>query len=63
MSAMLVVAVLTVVIFGLAMLLMSIGVIVKGRTMPASCGGGKAIDPDGRLIVCDHCTCSNPQDS
>ena len=47
--------ILTVIIFGLAMAIMAVGVIFKGRCLRGSCGGEAIFGPDGELLNCDHC--------
>jgi hypothetical protein len=41
---------------GLAMLVMSIGVIFSNKCLRGSCGGPDAIGPDGQPMSCPTCT-------
>jgi hypothetical protein len=50
---------LTLGLFGLVMLAMSVGVIVSGRCLRGSCGGAAILDGDGEPITC--ATCPNRQ--
>lgn len=50
---------LTLGLFALVMLVMSVGVIVSGRCLRGSCGGGAVLDGDGEPITC--ATCPNRQ--
>lgn len=51
---------LTVAVFGFAMLIMSVGVIFTGRCLRGSCGGPDILDPNGDPLTC--ATCPNRQD-
>lgn len=46
---------LTVAAFGIAMFIMALGVIIKGRCIQGTCGGEEIIGPNGELLNCDHC--------
>ena len=46
---------LSVIVVGLAMLIMAVGVIFSNRCLRGSCGGGKGFDSDGKELVCDAC--------
>lgn len=46
---------LTCVLFGAAMAVMAVGVIIKGKCIRGTCGGEEIIGPDGELLNCDHC--------
>ncbi len=50
---------LTLGLFALVMLVMSVGVIVSGRCLRGSCGGPAVLDGDGEPITC--ATCPNRQ--
>jgi hypothetical protein len=50
-------------IFTLAVVLLAIGVIIKGKPLRGSCGGPKPVGPDGEPLTCDHCTCSQQEPS
>ncbi len=45
----------TIAVFALVVLIMSIGVIFSGRCIRGSCGGEEIIGPDGELLNCDTC--------
>lgn len=47
--------VLSAVIVGLAMLIMSVGLIFGNRCLRGSCGGPEAIGPDGEPLTCPTC--------
>lgn len=46
---------LTVALFAIVILIMSIGVIFSGRCIRGSCGGEEVIGPNGELLNCDTC--------
>ena len=46
---------LSVIVVGLAMLIMAVGVIFSNRCLRGSCGGDKVFDSDGKELVCDAC--------
>jgi hypothetical protein len=46
---------LSVIVVGLAMLIMAVGVIFSNRWLRGSCGGDKVFDSDGKELVCDAC--------
>ena len=54
---MLTVIILTIVIFALGMVGLSIGMIVRGRALRGSCHGPQPVGPDGRPVSCGHCDC------
>ncbi|HRK35268.1 MAG TPA: (Na+)-NQR maturation NqrM [Candidatus Hydrogenedentes bacterium] len=41
--------------FGIAFVLMAVGVIFSGKTLRGSCGGTPTFGPDGELLTCDTC--------
>ncbi len=45
----------TIAVFALVVLIMSIGVIFSGRCIRGSCGGEEIIGPKGELLNCDTC--------
>ena len=47
--------VLTAVIIGLAMLVMSVGVLFSSRCLSGSCGGPETMGPDGDPLTCTAC--------
>ena len=47
--------VLTVLIIGIAMLVMSVGVLFSNRCLNGSCGGSETIGPDGERLTCAAC--------
>ncbi len=46
---------LTLAVFALAMLIMSVGVIFSGRCLRGSCGGPNIFGPDGESLSCAAC--------
>ena len=52
---MMTVVLITIGAVAIAMLVMAVGVIVKGRCLRGSCGGPKVIGPDGQVIGCESC--------
>lgn len=46
---------ITIAVFAIVVLIMSIGVIFSGRCIRGSCGGEEIIGPDGELLNCDSC--------
>lgn len=46
---------LAITVFGLAMLGMSVGVLLRGRRLRGSCGGEGVFGPDGRRLSCGAC--------
>lgn len=48
-------AVLTIGVFGLVMLAMSVGVLLSGRCLRGSCGGPDIVGPDGESLLCATC--------
>ena len=46
---------LTICIFGLVMLAMSVGVLLNNRCLRGSCGGPDLVGPDGELLLCAGC--------
>jgi hypothetical protein len=46
---------LSVLVVGLAMLIMAVGVIFSNRCLRGSCGGEKIFDSEGKELVCDAC--------
>lgn len=46
---------ISLVAFGLIVLLMAVGVIFRGRCIRGSCGGEAIYDVDGELLNCDTC--------
>ena len=46
---------LTIAIFGVVMLAMSVGVIFSGRCLLGSCGGEAIYGNDGEMLNCDTC--------
>lgn len=46
---------LTLALFALVMLVMSVGVILSGRCLRGSCGGPAVLDGDGEPITCATC--------
>lgn len=46
---------LTVVLFAIAMFIMSIGVLFRRRCLRGSCGGPQVFGSDGEPLTCDHC--------
>jgi hypothetical protein len=46
---------LTIVVFGLAMLGMAVGAMFSNRCLRGSCGGPEVLGPDGDPISCDTC--------
>ena len=52
---MLVWALLTIVAFAAVMLIMSVGVLLKGRCLQGSCGGLDVIGRDGESLLCATC--------
>ena len=47
--------IITIVAFGVIVLIMSVGLIFKGRCILRSCGGEEIIGPDGELLNCETC--------
>ena len=47
--------VLTIALMGLAMLGMSIGVLLSGRSLRGSCGGVDIVAVDGEVLSCGSC--------
>ena len=47
--------VLTVLLIGIAMLVMSVGVLFSNRCLNGSCGGSATIGPDGERLTCAAC--------
>lgn len=45
----------TIAVFAIVVLIMSIGVIFSGRCIRGSCGGEEILGPDGELLNCDTC--------
>ena len=46
---------LTISIFGIVVLIMSVGAIVQGKCLRGSCGGKEVWSADGELLNCDTC--------
>lgn len=46
---------LTLLLFGLAMLGMSVGVLLSGKRLRGSCGGVDVVAPDGDVLSCGSC--------
>ena len=46
---------LTLILFGLAMLGMSIGVLLSGQSLRGSCGGVDIVAMDGDVLSCGSC--------
>ncbi|MCP5110488.1 MAG: hypothetical protein GY953_06595 [bacterium] len=46
---------ITIAAIAVVMLIMAVGVIVKGRCLRGSCGGPKVVGPDGEVIGCESC--------
>ena len=46
---------ITLFLFGLVVLLMSIGVILGNKSIRGSCGGEGAVGPDGEILSCETC--------
>ncbi len=42
-------------VFGVAMLIMAVGVILQGRCLRGSCGGPEVLAPDGTSLNCPTC--------
>ena len=50
--------ILSVLVVAAAMLLMSVGIILRGKSFKASCGShGGGVGPDGQFHDCTHCDC------
>ncbi len=49
------VVIISIAAVAVAMLIMAVGVIVKGRCLRGSCGGPKVMGPDGQVIGCESC--------
>lgn len=47
--------ILTIVVFGIVVLAMSVGVILSGKCLRGSCGGQEVLGPNGELLNCDTC--------
>ncbi|MFP6584940.1 MAG: hypothetical protein VCD00_20575 [Candidatus Hydrogenedentota bacterium] len=47
--------VLTMVVFGVVVLIMSVGAIFQGKCLRGSCGGEEIWDADGELLNCATC--------
>ena len=54
--------ILTIAIFGGAILLMAIGVLVTGRCLRGTCGG-EPVRVAGFQLGCGRCSCKNASDS
>jgi hypothetical protein len=52
---MLTVFLITLAVFGLMMLIMSVGVMFSGRCLRGSCGGPDILDPNGDPLRCATC--------
>jgi hypothetical protein len=46
---------ITLVVFGFVVLIMSVGVIFKGQCLRGSCGGQEIWGPDDELLNCASC--------
>jgi hypothetical protein len=46
---------ITVVAMAVAMLLLGIGVMFRGRCLRGTCGGEGVIGPNGEILTCDTC--------
>ncbi len=46
---------ITLAVFALVMLVMSVGVLLSGRCLRGSCGGPAVLDGDGEPITCATC--------
>jgi len=46
---------LTITVFGIVVLIMSVGAIFQGKCIKGSCGGEEIWDADGELLNCDTC--------
>jgi hypothetical protein len=46
---------ITVLIIGLAMLVMAVGVLFSNRCLRGFCGGDAALGPDGDSLSCETC--------
>ena len=42
-------------VFGVVMLIMSVGVLFSGKCLRGSCGGPEVLDPHGEAISCAAC--------
>lgn len=47
--------ILTIGVFGLVMLAMSVGVLLNDRCLRGSCGGPDIVGPDGESLLCATC--------
>ena len=47
--------ILTMAVFVIAMLFMSVGVVFSGRCLRGSCGGAEVLGPDGEPLTCATC--------
>ncbi len=46
---------LTVLVIGVAMLIMAVGVVFSNRCLRGSCGGQDLLGPDGAPLACEAC--------
>lgn len=46
---------ITIVVFGVVVLIMSVGAILQGKCIKGSCGGEEIWGPDGDLLNCETC--------
>ena len=46
---------LTVLVIGVAMLIMAVGVVFSNRCLRGSCGGQDLLGPDGEPLACETC--------
>jgi len=46
---------LSLAVFAIVILIMSVGVIFSGRCIRGSCGGEEVVGPNGELLNCDTC--------
>ncbi len=50
---------IAILIFALGMIGLSVGLIVRGRSIRGHCGGTPVFGPDGRPLTCSHCNCDD----
>ncbi len=53
---------LTIAVFGMAMLAMAVGVIFSNRCLHGSCGGPEVKGPDGESLNCATCPNREPKE-
>jgi hypothetical protein len=49
--------------FGVVVVAMAIGVILRGKCLRGSCGGEAVIGPNGELLNCDTCPVRKDKDA